>query len=119
MHARSRPLAALILTTLVSGATAPPASAQAGFPNRVVKIVNPLPSGSGPDVVIRLVAEKMTGVLGQQVIVENRPGGGGAIAAQAVAASPADGYTVLLAVASIFSVLPVQKDKLPIDVDRA
>jgi tripartite-type tricarboxylate transporter receptor subunit TctC len=81
--------------------------------------VNPLPSGSGPDVVIRLIAEKLTGFFGQQIVVENRPGGGGAIAAQAVASASPDCYTILLAVASIFAVLPAQKGKIQVDVNQA
>lgn len=95
-----------------------PTEAQQPFPTKVIKIVNPLPAGSAPDVVVRLVAEQLSQLYGQQVIVENRPGANGLVAAQAVAAAPPDGYTLLLGVSAIFTVLPAQKDKIPIDVNR-
>jgi tripartite-type tricarboxylate transporter receptor subunit TctC len=98
---------------IVSGAFA-----QETFPSRPLKIVMPLPAGAGPDVRIRIIAEHLSGVLGQRVIVENQPGAGGRIGAQAVITSPADGYTLLAAPGSIFTILPAQKDKLPFDVNR-
>jgi len=94
------------------------ASAQTDFPARPVKIILPLPAGSAPDVLTRVVGEKLTSRWGQQVVVENRPGAGGAIAAQAVASAPPDGYTLLGAVGSIFQILPAQKEKIAIDVNR-
>jgi tripartite-type tricarboxylate transporter receptor subunit TctC len=109
----------LAATAALPASFAPTASGQTNFPNRFIKIVNPLPSGSGPDVVIRLTGEKLMGFFGQQIVVENRPGGGGAIAAQAVASASPDGYTILLAVASIFAVLPAQKGKIQVDVNQA
>jgi tripartite-type tricarboxylate transporter receptor subunit TctC len=65
-----------------------------------------------------LIGEQLTGRWGQQVLVENRPGAGGLLAAQAVASAPPGGYTLLAGVGSIFTILPAQKDKLPIDVNR-
>jgi len=94
------------------------AQSQDTFPSRTIKIVNPLPVGSAPDVVSRAAAAELTRLLGQQVIVENRPGAGGLIAVQAVAGAPADGYTLLLGVSSIWTILPYQKN-VPIDVNRA
>ncbi len=95
-----------------------PAAAQSNFPNKPIRLVMPLPAGSGLDVVARLVTEPFSANLGQTVIVENRPGGGGIIAAQAVASAPADGYTLLGGAASVFTILPAQKEKLPIDVNK-
>ncbi len=95
-----------------------PAAAQSSYPNRPIRLIMPLPAGSGLDVVARLVVDPFSANLGQTVIVENRPGGGGIIAAQAVASSPADGYTLLGGAASVFTILPAQKDKLPIDVNK-
>jgi tripartite-type tricarboxylate transporter receptor subunit TctC len=69
---------------------------QSGYPNHTIKIVVPLPPGSGPDIVARVLAEKLQAKWGQPVIVENRPGGGFNIGAQAVAAASPDGYTLLL-----------------------
>jgi tripartite-type tricarboxylate transporter receptor subunit TctC len=94
-----------------------PASAQT-FPNRPVKMIVPLPAGSAPDVRHRLIAQALTQHWGQQVVVENRPGGGGIIGTRAVLGEPADGYTLLAALASIYMILPAQNDKLPFDVNN-
>jgi tripartite-type tricarboxylate transporter receptor subunit TctC len=111
-------LTASVPSTLLAVALIGAASAQTDFPARPVKIILPLPAGSAPDVLTRVVGEKLTSRWGQQVVVENRPGAGGAIAAQAVASAPPDGYTLLGAVGSIFQILPAQKEKIAIDVNR-
>jgi tripartite-type tricarboxylate transporter receptor subunit TctC len=74
-----------------------PAIAQAGWPNRPVRILIPFTPGGGADTIARLVAIKMTEVLGQQFIVESKPGAGGNIAAEFTARSAPDGYTMFLA----------------------
>jgi tripartite-type tricarboxylate transporter receptor subunit TctC len=66
------------------------------YPARPVKMIIPIPPGGPPDIAGRIVAQKLTEGLGQQVVVENRPGAGGTIGAQAAALSPPDGHTVLL-----------------------
>ena len=75
-------------------AIALPTAAQ--YPVRPVKIVVGFPPGSTPDLVSRTVAERMADDLGQAVVVENRPGAGSTIATEAVARSPADGYTLIV-----------------------
>jgi len=86
---------ALVLVSLLSvGARAQP------FPDHPVKIVVPFPAGGGADVVLRVLQPKLSEYLGQPVIVENRAGAGGNIGTEAVARSPADGYTLLVATAS-------------------
>jgi tripartite-type tricarboxylate transporter receptor subunit TctC len=110
-------LIALILAAVLAVTSIGVASAE-DFPDRPVKIINPLPVGSSPDVLVRLVGQQLTGLWGQQVIVENRPGAGGAIAAHAVASAQPDGYTLLGGAGSIFQILPAQKDKIAIDVNR-
>ncbi len=92
--------------------------AQVSYPERPIRIIMPVPPGTALDVVMRLVAEQMSGILRQPVLVEPRPGAGGLLAAQAVAAAPADGYTLLGGAAGIFTILPGQNDKLPLDVGR-
>ncbi len=67
------------------------------YPTRPVRVIVGFPAGSGPDVIARLVGQRMWDRLGQQFIVENRSGAGSSIAAQDVVAAPADGYTLLLA----------------------
>ena len=74
-----------------------PASATAQkYPDRAIRMVIPFAAGGSPDVIGRIISEEMTTLLGQQVIVENRPGAGGNIAAEYVLGQPADGYTSFL-----------------------
>ena len=94
------------------------ADAQDKYPSRPVKIVVSLPAGSSPDIRARIIAEQLTKMWGQQVVVENRPGGGGLIAVQALLSTAADGHTLLVATGSTFTILPAQKENLPIDVNR-
>lgn len=109
-------LAAVIANSAL--ATTQARAQEAAFPSKPVKIVLPVPAGSALDVVVRVLGEQLGTRLGQQVVVENRPGGGGIIAAQAVAAAEPDGHTLLGAAASIYTILPAQKEKQPIDVNR-
>jgi tripartite-type tricarboxylate transporter receptor subunit TctC len=115
----TRPLALLAPLTIAVGLIGSNlAMAQDKYPSRPVKIIHSLPAGSGPDVRIRIVAEQLTKMWGQQVVVENRPGGGGLIGVQALLAAAPDGYTLLEAAGSTFTILPAQKDKLLVDVNR-
>jgi len=68
-----------------------------GYPTKPAKVVVPYPPGGPTDIVARVVSQKLSEQMGQQFIVENRPGAGGNIGAEAVAKSPADGYTLLVA----------------------
>jgi tripartite-type tricarboxylate transporter receptor subunit TctC len=94
-------------------AAALPALSQ-GFPTRPVKIIVPFPAGGPTDVLTRVLAEKMGAQLGQPVVVENKPGAGGAIGADFVAKSANDGYTLVMATASTHSIGPYL-GKLPYD----
>lgn len=71
------------------------AAAEADFPSRPIKLVVPFPAGGGIDVTARIAAQVMTDVLGQQVVVQNQGGAGGAIATDSVVKSEPDGYTLL------------------------
>jgi tripartite-type tricarboxylate transporter receptor subunit TctC len=90
-----------LITLTAAAAAAPglarPAIAQAGWPNRPVSIVIPFTPGGGADFIARLVAQKMSQVLGAQFIVESKPGAGGNLASQYVARAAPDGYTMFLA----------------------
>ena len=88
------------------------------YPTRPVMILSPAGAGTGPDVIARIVADRLTQAWGQQVLVVNRPGGGGVIAAQAAAAAPPDGHTLYLPLASTFVVLPETQAKMPLDLAR-
>jgi len=96
MISRRRLIKSAAAASLASG-LASPAIAQAGWPNRPVRILIPFTPGGGADTIARLVAIKMTEVLGQQFIVESKPGAGGNIAAEYTARSDPDGYTMFLA----------------------
>jgi tripartite-type tricarboxylate transporter receptor subunit TctC len=76
------------------------------YPDRPIKLVVGSPAGSPPDVMARLLTDKMTSVLGQPVIVENRPGAGGTIGAKSVLAAEPDGYTLMLGSTSTLFVAP-------------
>ena len=80
-------------------------SAQA-FPDRPIKLVVAAPAGSPPDVMARLLTDKMADILGQPVIVENRPGAGGTIGAKSVIAAMPDGYTLMLGSTSTLLIAP-------------
>lgn len=100
------------LTTFILAALMAPLSvgvtgaAAAGFPEKMITIVVPYPAGSTADAIPRLVAPLMSKSLGVNVIIENRGGANGSIGAARVAASPADGYTILLATTGMMAINP-------------
>jgi len=94
------------------------ATAQAPFPSRNISMTVPFPPGGVSDAAARLVAEAMTKRLGQQVVVENRPGATGNVAAQYVAQSAPDGYTMMLVFNGILVINPFVFDKLPFDAQK-
>ncbi|MBI2958755.1 MAG: tripartite tricarboxylate transporter substrate binding protein [Betaproteobacteria bacterium] len=99
-------------TILVCAATL--ASAQ-DFPNKPIRLVLGFPPGGSTDIAARIVAAKLKETLGQPVIVENRPGADGILAANLVARSPADGYTLMIGTTSVMTVNPVMYEKLSYD----
>jgi tripartite-type tricarboxylate transporter receptor subunit TctC len=102
---RGRLAAAISLTALAT--LMPVASlAQEDYPNRVVKIVNPYVAGSTTDILARALAVGLSSRLGQQFIIENKPGAGGALGTVSVVRADADGYTLLFAPALVLSVYP-------------
>ena len=103
-------------TALLAGLAATGVSAQATYPNRPVRIIVGFPAGTGPDIVARLVAQKLSeGWGGQGVIVDNKPGAAGLIAASEAARAAPDGYTLLLAETGMLSIAPSTYSKLPYD----
>ena len=109
-------VAACAAAILTAGAIAP-ATAQ-DYPNQPIKIVVPFVAGGGVDGVARIVAPRLSEELGQTVIVENRGGAGGAIAAAAVAKAPPDGYTFLFGTASTHGTNPSLYTNLGYDAVR-
>lgn len=86
-------------------------------PSRPVRVVVPFAAGGGADLVVRRIAERMKEEIGQPFIVDNRPGAGTAIGAVAVAKSPADGHSLLLATSTTLCVNPILRANLPYQVE--
>ncbi|KRI00324.1 tripartite tricarboxylate transporter substrate binding protein [Curvibacter sp. PAE-UM] len=94
------------------------AQAQAPYPNKTIRLVVPTPAGGLPDTVARLFAQRLGERLGQPVVVDNKPGANGVVAAQALATAPADGYTYLVTDGSMFSINPAIYKNLNYDYQR-
>ncbi|MEO8144849.1 MAG: tripartite tricarboxylate transporter substrate binding protein [Betaproteobacteria bacterium] len=93
------------------------ASAQ-GYPAKPVRLIVADAAGGAPDQLGRILAQKLSESLGQQMIVDNRPGAAGALGADLAAKAPADGYTLLLTTTAIYAILPSLKKNLPYDPVR-
>ncbi|NVO17817.1 MAG: tripartite tricarboxylate transporter substrate binding protein [Rhodoplanes sp.] len=109
-----------LLVGLSAGPFAAPVAAEE-WPNRAIRFIVPFPAGGSTDIAARLVANKISLTLGQQVVVENKTGAAGNIGFEAAAKSPADGYTVLIAPDSLASAAHVfqlgidpRKDFVPV-----
>lgn len=87
------------------------------YPNKPIRVVVPSPPGGPPDLIMRMLAPKMTVSMGQQLVVDNRPGAGGIVGSNTVAKSPPDGYTWLFTTASHTNTPPFNKN-VPFDPVR-
>jgi len=104
------------LALLLSLATATSGAWAQTWPTvKPIRLVIPFPAGGATDIIGRQVAQKLSVALGQQVVVDNKPGAGGAIGSDIVAKAPADGYTLLMATSSTHSIGPVLNPKMPYD----
>jgi tripartite-type tricarboxylate transporter receptor subunit TctC len=99
-------------------ACSPALQAQVTYPNKPVRWVVPFPAGGATDLFARAISQKFSELLGAQLVIDNRPGAGGAIGSDAVAKAPADGYTLLLATSSTHSIGPAFGSRLPYDAAR-
>ena len=112
-------LRTLVALLLAAAALAAPAVAGAqAYPSRPVKLVVPFPPGGSLDITGRLIAQRLTDMWGQAVVVENKPGAGGNIGADFVAKAAPDGYTILLGALSTHAVNPNLYAKMPYDAVR-
>jgi len=93
-------------------------AAQGAYPSRPIKFVVPYAAGGLPDTVARIFAQRLGDKLGQAVVVDNRPGANGVVAAQALATAPKDGYTFLVTDGSMFSINPAIYKNLGYDYKR-
>lgn len=89
-----------------------------GFPTKPVRIIVPFSAGGATDIVTRVVAQKLTDIWGQTIVVDNRAGAGGNIGADLAAKAPADGYTVFMTSGSIVTANPHMYRKLPYDAAK-
>jgi tripartite-type tricarboxylate transporter receptor subunit TctC len=104
------------LALAMLAAASVPAAAQGAFPTRPITMVVPLPAGGTADLLCRYAAERASAVLGQQVVVENRPGGaGGRIGLEQVLRAPPDGYTVLCSTQLSYSITHLVFSKASFD----
>lgn len=116
MNLRRSLLNTLLLCALGTGAGLLPALASAQeFPSRPIRFVVPFPPGSGTDTSARYFAKKLTEMVGQPVVVDNKPGANGFIAVRAVLSAPADGYTVFIGSNSTLAVNAALFKSLPYD----
>jgi tripartite-type tricarboxylate transporter receptor subunit TctC len=90
--------------------------ALADYPEKPVTIIVPVGPGAAPDVIARILADRLTQQWKQQVLIINKPGGSGVIGAQAAIQAAPDGYTLYMPVSSAFVILPESKTKLPVDL---
>ena len=93
-------------------------TAAQSYPSKSIRMIIGFPPGGGTDIVGRIVAQKLSEVLGQQVLPDNRGGASGQIAAELTAKAPPDGHTVMMAHIAAISILPSLYSKLPYDPDR-
>src|SRR5262245_21873429 len=111
-----------LLLVVAIAAAVPPAALAQSYPTKPIRVLVAQAAGGPTDVVTRIYATRMTELLGQQVVVDNRPGAGGSVAGEIVARAPADGYTLCSAANGTIAIAPnflklsynVTKDLAPI-----
>jgi tripartite-type tricarboxylate transporter receptor subunit TctC len=106
---------AFALAPLIMGV---PAAHAQGYPSKPIRIICPFPPGEAVDIASRAIADALTKVTGQAVLVENRPGAGGNLGGEQAAKSPADGYTLFMTTSGIQAINPFLYQKMPFDPNR-
>jgi tripartite-type tricarboxylate transporter receptor subunit TctC len=106
-----------VFVFLLAFALAAPAAAQ-NFPAKPIKLICPFPPAGSVDIASRAIAHELTKGFGQTVAVENRPGAGGNLGAEAAARSAPDGYTLFMSTSGIQAINPALYAKMPVDVNR-
>ena len=107
----------LILLSVLPALLVSPARAQA-YPSKPVRLIVPFAPGGTTDVLARLVAQKLAEAIGQQFVIENKPGAGGNIGTELAAKSPADGYTLVMSFDGTMAINPNTYAKMPYDAQK-
>src|SRR5712675_1340159 len=97
---------------LAAVTTVPAQDAAATYPNKPIRVIVPFAAGGGNDIFARLVGQKLSEILGQSLIIENRPAAGGRVSAEFVASQPADGYTLFVGASGVMSISAAVYPKL-------
>ena len=111
-------LAAAVFTGIVTAVVPALARAADTYPNRPIRLVMPQAPGSSNDTIARITSVKLAELLGQQIVIDNRAGGGGILGAELSARAAPDGYTLLSGSAPSHAVAPITYRKLPYDPDK-
>ena len=115
---RIRLLQLVAAGALLAGTLGEAAAQADAYPSKPIRIITHSAAGGAPDVMLRIVGDRLGALLGQQIVVLNQPGAGGAVAARAGAAAAPDGYTLYMPAASAFVTLPGLQPNLPLEVPR-
>ena len=104
--------AAVALAVIAGFAPAQAQDDAANYPNKPIRVIVPFAAGGGNDIFARLVGNKLSEILGQQLVIENRPAAGGRPAAEYVSNQPADGYTLFVGASGVMSIASAVYPKL-------
>ena len=116
---KTRRLASKFVAALsVAGVFVVPNAFAQNYPNRPIKLIAPYPAGGGVDSVARLLGEKLSARLNQAIVIDNKPGAAGTIGADALAKSPADGYTLMLGSITDYAIAPNVHKSLGFDLRK-
>lgn len=106
MNRRHALLTCATITASLAAAFTPAVFGHAAYPNKPIRMIVPYAAGVSPDVVARLIGDRLGQAIGQPVVIDNRPGAGGMIGAEAAATMPADGYNLLFTVKGVMAIVP-------------